>query len=289
VARRTQCDVTEGAQGRDPAMPDPLEITRDFGREAFGEDPDNYDTARPPYPDWIFETLATRCGLGPGCAAFEAGAGTGIATRRLLAAGASVVAIEPDARLAAWLAERAAGPKLKVVNATFEAALLEDAAFDLGACATAFHWLDEDAALAKIARALKPGGWWAMWWNVYAAIDLPDPFHEATKDLLGGGPVQLANGVGGRPPYALDVEARQAAVERAGAFEDFRHEQSVWSVEFDPDQIVRLYASYSDMAIRLPDDRGRVLAELHRIATEDFAGRVTRNITTILYTARRRG
>jgi SAM-dependent methyltransferase len=269
-------------------MTEPVEITRDFGREAFGEDPDNYDAARPPYPDWIYETLMTRCGLGPGCAMFEAGAGTGIATRRLLAAGASpVVAIEPDPRLAAWLAERSPDPALRVVNTTFESAELEDGAFDLGVCATAFHWLDEDAALARIARALKGGGWWAMWWNVYYAEALPDPFHEATKVLLGP-PVAISNGVDGRPPYAFDVDARQAAVDRAGAFEDFRRDQSVWWVDFDPDQVTRLYASYSDMTIRPPDERRRVLAELRRIAAEEFGGRVRRNITTVLYTARRR-
>ena len=58
------------------------EIARSFGRQAFGDDPAAYDRVRPDYPDWAYDALRERCGLGPGCAAFEVGAGTGIATRR---------------------------------------------------------------------------------------------------------------------------------------------------------------------------------------------------------------
>jgi hypothetical protein len=50
--------------------------------------------------------------------------------------------------------------------------------------ATAFHWLDEDPALVKIASLLRPGGWWAAIWNVFGDDSRPDPFHEATKELL---------------------------------------------------------------------------------------------------------
>ena len=67
--------------------PRSVQLARSFGRQAFGDDPANYDVARPDYPDWVFETLRERCGLGPGCATFEVGAGTGKATRPLLAAG----------------------------------------------------------------------------------------------------------------------------------------------------------------------------------------------------------
>jgi len=48
---------------------------------------------------------------------------------------------------------------------------------------------------------------------------------------------------------------------------------------------VDLYASYSNITLR--PDRDAVLAELGRIAREQFHNRVTRNITTVLYIARR--
>ena len=58
-------------------MPEPIEITREFGRQAFGDDPANYDAARPGYPAWVFSTLREACGVGAGSAVLEIGAAGG--------------------------------------------------------------------------------------------------------------------------------------------------------------------------------------------------------------------
>lgn len=195
-------------------MPTPR-IDRQAGRRAFGLDPAGYHSSRPDYPAWVYETLCSRCGLTRGAATFEIGAGTGIATRRLLVLGAEpMVAIEPDARLANFLQSNNPDSALKVIVCTFEDAVLENFTFDLGVCATAFHWIEEDAALAKIARLLRPGGWWAAFWNVFGDHSRPDPFHLATKEMLGepSSPSAGERGV----PFGLDAEARLAALKRDG-------------------------------------------------------------------------
>ena len=87
-------------------------------------------------------------------------------------------------------------------------------------------------------------------------------------------------------PFALDAEARLAALERTGAFAAIEHQSRDWSLVLDPDQVVALYATFSNINVR--DDRDAVLAELGRIARDEFHGSVTRNMTTSLYTARRR-
>jgi SAM-dependent methyltransferase len=166
----------------------------------------------------------------------------------------------------------------------FETAALDDGIFDLGISATSFHWLDEDAALAKVARVLRTGGWWAMVWNVFGDDSRPDPFHEATRSLLAGPATPSAGRAG--VPFALDTPARLAALERAEAFEAVEHQSSGWSLVLDPDQAVALYATYSNVTARA--DRAQVLAELRRIASDEFRGRVVRNMTTVLYTTRRR-
>jgi hypothetical protein len=51
------------------------------------------------------------------------------------------------------------------------------------------------------------------------------------------------------------------------------------------EQTVSLYGTYSNVNVR--PDREAVLAELGRIACEQFGGRVVRNMTTALYIARR--
>jgi len=264
------------------------ELPQAFGRRAFGDDPATYDAIRPDYPDWVYDTLRERCGLGPGCAAFEVGAGTGIATRRLLAAGADpVVAVEPDARLAAFLRQSTPSPALSIVGAPFETAELPRADFDLGLAATSFHWLDELVALHRAAALLRPGGWWAMVWNVYGDDDRADPFHEATNALLSDGPKSPSGGGRSGVPFALQVNARKSAFGRSGAFADLTHEARPWELVLDADQTVALYSTYSDITARPPDERRAVLGELRRIAVEQFGGRVVRNVITILYTARR--
>jgi SAM-dependent methyltransferase len=264
------------------------QLPRSFGRRAFGDDPATYDAVRPDYPDWAYDTLRERCGLGPGCAAFEVGAGTGIATRRLLAAGADpVVAVEPDARLAYYLRQSTPSSALTVVAAPFETADLPRGDFDFGLAATSFHWLDELAALNRAAALLKRGGWWAMVWNVYGDDARADPFHQATEALLNDGPKSPSGGGRRGVPFALQVNARRSAVGRSGGFADFSYEARPWELVLNADQTVALYSTYSDITARPPDERRQVLAELRRIAERDFAGHVVRNMITILYTARR--
>ncbi len=166
---------------------------------------------------------------------------------------------------------------------TFEEAALDESAFDLGFCATAFHWLEEDSALAKDARLLRSGGWWAMVWNVFGDSRRPDPFHEATKLLLAGprGPSAGIHGI----PFALDCTARVEALRRTGAFDLIEHRSHAWMLELDADQTVALYATFSEINAR--QDRQTVLTELRRIAHDEFQDRVTRNMTTSLYIARR--
>ncbi len=259
-------------------------IDRTFGRQAFGFDPPAYHRARPEYPDWVYATLCERCGLAPGAAVFEIGAGTGTATRRLLELGAApLVAVEPDARLATFLRESNPDAALSVLTSPFEDAVLEEARFDLGVSATAFHWLDEESALTKIARLLRPGGWWVAVWNVFGDDSRPDPFHDATAELVRGRSSPSA-GTGGRP-FALDTQSRLAAIDRVGAFDEAEHQSSVWSLVLDPDETAALYATYSNINIR--PYREAVLSELRRIARDQFDGRVIRNMTTILYAARR--
>ena len=260
-------------------------INLEFGRQAFGADPEAYHAARPAYPDWVFEILRSRCGLKHDTLTFEIGAGTGLATRRLLDFGANpLIAVEPDDRLAIFLRETNPDNALSVIVSPFEDAILPETNFDLGISATAFHWLKEEPALTKVAKLLRPGGWWAMVWNEFGDPNRSDPFHEVTKVLLDG-PYSPAAG-GGLLPFSLDVKARLGALEGTGAFDVVEHRAEPWSLILDPDQIVALYATYSNINVR--PDRDAVLAELGRIARTEFNGCVTRNMITSLYIARRR-
>jgi len=256
-----------------------------FGREAFGSDPASYHAIRPAYPDWVFEMLVNRGCVFKGAAAFEIGAGTGTATRHLVDFGVNpLVIIEPDKRMAGFLCETIQFKGLSVLSVPFEDAPLPENSFDFGFSATSFHWLNEEVALAKIAKSLRPGGWFGMVWNVFGVYDRHDAFHDATKELLAG-PMSPAEG-SGKTPFGLDFEARITALERTNAFDSIEYKITEWPWVLDAGQTVALYSTFSNIKIR--PDRDKVLAELGRIATEQFDGRVTRNMATCLYIARRK-
>jgi hypothetical protein len=62
---------------------------------------------------------------------------------------------------------------------------------------------------------------------------------------------------------------------------------AAWDASWDTAGIRALYGSFSPI-LRLDDDsRTDVLDEIARIANQDFGGRVSRAITTALYTCRR--
>jgi SAM-dependent methyltransferase len=109
-----------------------------------------YDRIRPRYP----QALITALVAGAGVCALDVGAGTGIATAQLEQAGAEVLAVEPDPRMA----QVATAKGLRVEQVTFEDFQPAGRSFDLVVFAQSFHWVDPVPALEKVATILRPGG-----------------------------------------------------------------------------------------------------------------------------------
>ena len=262
-------------------------IERAAGRSTFGGDPAKYDWARPRYPDALFQILRDRCGLRQNTHTFEVGAGTGIATRRLLDFGANpLVAIEPDARLAAYLEQALPSAHLQITRASFEDADLPEEAFDLGVSATAFHWLEQAPSLAKVYRLLKPGGWWAMWWNHYGDPDARNAFDRATEHLFAGTKRSPSQGASGKPPFDFDADARVADLVAAG-FINVHHQEIRSTFTFETERLVALYGSFSVTLHLPPEERAAFLSNLASIIDRDFGGKVERPLTTSLYIGQR--
>ncbi|GLE56706.1 MULTISPECIES: class I SAM-dependent methyltransferase [Mycobacteroides] len=125
--------------------------------ESFGGSADAYDRHRPRYPQPLIDELVS----GGHTRALDVGAGTGIAAAQLAAAGAEVLAVEPDARMA----QIAAAKSIDVEVATFEDWQPAGRTFDLVLFAQSFHWVEPTAALRKVLTVLRPGGRLALVWN----------------------------------------------------------------------------------------------------------------------------
>jgi SAM-dependent methyltransferase len=253
----------------------------------FGEDAAQYDFARPPYPPELFHWLRERCGLDHSSSCFEIGAGTGHATLPILATPVQhILAIEPDARLAERLREKAAGDgRLTIATARFEDAPLDDASFDFGFAAMSMHWLPRMKALTKARAALKPGGYFAMWWNVYHNSAAPDAFGRATEHLFSG-VEQDPNATSGVGAFALNLAARLGELRSAG-FKDIEHRLFEQEIAFTPEKIAALYATFSRVRMAPEETRARLLSEAERIVREQFNGEVHRTVTCSAYCARK--
>jgi SAM-dependent methyltransferase len=132
-------------------MPDQAPAHTDRRRaESFGAAADDYDRHRPRYPRGLVAGLIAR----PGVRVLDVGAGTGIAATQLVEAGADVLAVEPDPRMA----RIATGKGISVERATFEDWRPAGRSFDLVVFAQSFHWVDPRPALSKVSAILRPGG-----------------------------------------------------------------------------------------------------------------------------------
>lgn len=126
---------------------------------SFGNVAESYDKARPGPPaealDWL---VPAGCGV-----AVDLAAGTGLFTRALLGRAAEVVAVEPDERMRAVLAQRS--PGVRVLEGWGEAMPLPDASADAVFVSTAWHWLDPARAVPEIGRVLRSGGRLGVIWT----------------------------------------------------------------------------------------------------------------------------
>lgn len=234
--------------------------------------------------------LRRRCRLGADTRGFEIGGGTGIATRQILELGVGhLTVIEPDVRLVRFLRASLEGhrPDVEIVRASFEATRLPPGEFDFGFGATSFHWLNEISALRKVARWLRPGGWWAAWWNVVGDPRWPTPFQRALAPLYAALPSSPSAGRAGRPPFALDRVRRLSALRATDRFERITVDVFRWNWRLSTPRLRALFGTFSEVTTLPSSGRKRFLDALGAVAEEQFDGIVSLPMITPVYTARR--
>ena len=148
----------------------------------FSDKVADYLASRPDYPAPLFAQLRERCHLFPGAVVADIGAGTGLLTQGLLAAGYNVVAVEPNLAMR-FAADSILGPHAgyRSVAGTAEAIPLASSSVDLITAAQAFHWFEVERAKAECLRVLRPYGQVALIWNDRV---LTEALHIALDELF---------------------------------------------------------------------------------------------------------
>ncbi|HEY8039673.1 MAG TPA: methyltransferase domain-containing protein [Polyangiaceae bacterium] len=150
-------------------------------RERFTDRVDDYVRYRPGYPQDALDWIVRGCGLGPGKVVADLGSGTGILSRLLLASGARVLGVEPNAAMRA-AAERQLGgeERFQSVDGSAEATGLGPSSVDAATAGQAFHWFDAHRARTELARILRRGGRVALAWNMRSST----PFNDDYEAML---------------------------------------------------------------------------------------------------------
>ncbi|RZS90832.1 methyltransferase family protein [Motilibacter rhizosphaerae] len=247
---------------------------------------EGYDAARPGYPDALFADLAGIAGLGPGSRVLEIGAGTGQATRGLLARGWRVRALEPGPALAAVLRRNLGDhPALEVVEATFEEDE-PDEPVDLVVAATAWHWLDPATAYGRAATLLRPGGSLAVIATEHVLPADGDLFFRDVEELYDE--VGLGDGKGGpQPPDSIEPP-QQEALRSSTSFDEPVVRRYVQGVDYTADAYVAVLETYSGHIAASPEQRERLFAGIRQRIAARPEGLVRKHYLNLLQVARRR-
>ena len=233
---------------------------------SFGGAASHYERYRPGPPveavDWILPAHVRTV--------VDLGAGTGALTRLLVGRADEVVAVEPDDRMRAVLAE--AVPDARAVAGRGESIPLPDASADAVLASSSWHWMDTVPTLLEVGRVLVPGGTLAAIWSG------PDPdsglIAQARALLSGEGPSSIDDESQAELSAALnDRSALVQALEIPPGVSFDQPEQTVitWDVALDAEDLIGLLGTFS-WVILMEDEARQRLFETARVALRDMLG-----------------
>jgi SAM-dependent methyltransferase len=217
----------------------------------FGQAVGLYESARPGYPDQLVTDILGYAPAGP---ALEVGAGTGKATAAFAARGVDLTCVEPDPRMAAALAAKCPGVRLRI--GIFED-YVPDRRFALLYSAQAWHWVDPERRWDLAYAALAPSGALALFWNHYLVTD------PGLRAALAE--VDHRHGVSSSSLHQeVPVRNEEAQHLLAGdpRFTDLDERSYSWTEWYAADRYLDLVRTISAYRILPPDRQEPVLREL---------------------------
>jgi SAM-dependent methyltransferase len=236
--------------------------------ESFGLDAERYDRTRPRYPAALISRLAAG-----GHEVLDVGIGTGIVARQLRDAGCHVLGVEPDPRMA----EVARRHGFAVEESRFEEWEPGGRTFDTVVAGQTWHWVDPAAGSANAARALRPGGRLALFWNAFQPP--PDLAAAVGEVYRRAAPSLPFNPMAVADPYATVAEKTIAGIgPEFGTPEVWRY---AWEHEYTREEWLDQVPTAGGHALLPPAELAALLEGLGEVTGERF----TMPYTTIAVTA----
>jgi SAM-dependent methyltransferase len=238
-----------------------------------------YERGRPGYPPVVVERVVAELGVStadPPSRVLDLGAGTGMLSRPLLAAGLDLVAVEPLAGMRVALA--AGIGEERTLDGQAEAIPLADGSLDGAVSADAFHWFDGERAAAELHRVLRPGaGLVVLWLN---GTWEGTPFEHELTALLE--PLWER----GRHP-SIKLGRRAEALAAHDAFAPIHRVEVPFEDAVDRDGFLAWFASFSVVGALGDEERAAFLERVGAIFDRHVGGTLTRPWRADLWVTRR--
>jgi SAM-dependent methyltransferase len=244
--------------------PEPVLLTPEQKAQraaSFGGVAEHYERYRPGPPVEAVEWILPR----PARTVVDLGAGTGALSRLLVGRADEVVAVEPDDRMRAVLAE--AVPGVRAVAGRGESMPLPDASADAVIASSSWHWMDPVPTLTEVARVLLPGGTLAAVWS---GPDPESPFLAQAQALLkeGGGQAGLDEQSTEELAQAVNDPAtllQGLEIPPGLPFEQPEQTAITWDVALNADDLVGLLGTFSWVILMEDEARARLFATARRL------------------------
>jgi len=190
-----------------------------------------------------------------------------------------MVCVEPSAGMVEVARSKAPAARFEVMR--FED--FDETGFGLAACAQAHHWIDRETRDERFARALRPDGTAAIFFNAQYTPAETRTFFEAVQGVYREhAPPLAALGLDYVPPTENVFAAR------TDLFADLQVRHHPWSWTLSTADYVGLMSTHSPHAALDDDVRQRLLDGIAALIDSDFGGEVTEHYVAVLSLARRR-
>jgi SAM-dependent methyltransferase len=246
--------------------------------QLFDAAADEYDAARPAYPDLVYDLLEARTGPLPGKLVGDGGTGTGIVARQLLERGARVIGFDPGPGMLRHAARRM--PRSHLVAAEAARMPFRPGCLELLCFGQSWHWVEQEAGAREAARVLQPGGCWAAWWNHPWADG--EPWFERYCTLT-------AERCAGWSREQRDTDWCAGAIRGNRDFLAPERDDIEWERRVSVDDWLTDLRSHSHVIALNPAERDRLLEDIEGVLRERFTESMTVPYQTRVWLAQRRG
>lgn len=177
-------------------------------------------------------------------------------------------------------------------NITFEVSFFEESepkegAYDLAISATAFHWVPDEIGYPLTAKALKPNGTIALFWNMHPELD-PQAY-EALRNVYKQYVPDIHATVYKPDKKTAKEEAQggESEINKSGLFAAVEIRHYNWSQEYTSEQYTKLLNTYANYQNLDRKTREAFFAKVREVINTQLNGKITNHYLALLYCAKK--